>query len=143
MFKNIPRIGVAVVVMRDGKIVMGKRKGVHGSGNWSLPGGHLEFMESIEACAARELLEETGLKADSIILGPWTEDVMDQNKHYITIFVFATCSTGEPELLEPNKCEGWSWFDLDNLPTPLFQPIISLTKKEGIDCLKCEPEKMS
>ena len=64
--QKIPRIGVAVIVVRDGKVLLGKRKNAHGEGRWGFPGGHLEFMETVEACAAREVLEETGLGVSNI-----------------------------------------------------------------------------
>jgi 8-oxo-dGTP pyrophosphatase MutT (NUDIX family) len=53
---------------------------------WSTSGGHLEFGESVEQCAKRELLEETGLEATSLILGPWTNDMMDGDKHSVSLF---------------------------------------------------------
>ncbi len=52
------------------EILLGQRKGAHGAGTWATPGGHLEFGESVKACATRELLEETGLKPLSFRLGP-------------------------------------------------------------------------
>ena len=56
------RVGVAVIVRRKGHVLMGLRKGSHGAGTWSFPGGHLETGETVTMCAARELLEETGVK---------------------------------------------------------------------------------
>ncbi|MBX9924706.1 MAG: NUDIX domain-containing protein [Rhabdochlamydiaceae bacterium] len=131
-----PRVGVGVAVIKNGKVLLGKRKGAHGAGHWSFPGGHLEFGETVEDCARRELAEETGLNALSIQLGPWTNDIMEQTKHYITIFAFVDHFEGVLELLEPNKCEGWEWFDWDSIPSPLFAPIQSLIQKTGIDQLK-------
>ncbi len=124
-----PRVGVGVVVIREGKILLGKRKSSHGAGEWSTPGGHLEFGESVEDCALRELAEETGLKALSLQLGPWVNNVIDDTKHYVTLVVFADTFEGEPQLLEPHKCEGWEWFAWDALPSPLFPPVASFLKK--------------
>jgi 8-oxo-dGTP diphosphatase len=121
-----PRVGVAVILWNNGQILLGKRKGSHGSGKWASPGGHLEFGETVEACASRELLEETGVKALSFHRGPWTNDMVDENKHYITIFVFVDQFEGQPQLLEPHKCENWEWFDWNKLPSPLFPSIESL-----------------
>lgn len=128
-----PRVGVGVIVMKEGKVLLGKRKGAHGGGFYGPPGGNLEFKETVEACAVRELAEETGLRALSLQLGPWTQDVIDEQKHYITLFVIVTDFEGEPELLEPDKCEGWGWYAWDELPSPLFVPLTSV----GIETLKC------
>lgn len=127
-----PRIGVGVVVLNGEQVLLGKRKGAHGEGTWSFAGGHLEYGETIEACAARELQEETGLKALSMVAGPWTNDLIEEGKHYVTLFVFVNRFTGKPQLLEPHKCEGWQWFHKDHLPDPLFPPIISLLKKVSL-----------
>lgn len=125
-----PRIGVGCVVQREGKVLLGQRKGAHAVGYWGFPGGHLEFGESVESCATRELFEETGLKPTSMRLGPWVENLMeDGQKHYITLFVFVDSFEGEPELLEPEKCEGWHWYNWESLPDPLFSPIPSLLLK--------------
>jgi len=131
-----PRVGVGVIVVKEGKILLGKRKGAHGSGCYGPPGGNLEFKEAVEACAIRELVEETGLKPLSLQLGPWTQDVIDEQKHYISLFVIIPEFEGEPRLLEPDKCEGWNWYAWDNLPYPLFQPLTSLIESVGLNYLK-------
>lgn len=129
---RVPRVGVGVIVVHEGKVLLGKRKGSHGAGGWSFPGGHLEFGETIQACATRELEEETGLSALSVEAGPWTNDIIESDKHYVTIFVFVNQFKGEPQLLEPQKCEGWKWFAWDALPSPLFAPVHSLVETIGI-----------
>lgn len=122
-----PLIGVAVVVIREGRILLGKRKNAHGAGTWQLPGGHLEFNESIEACARREVFEETGLHVDDLVRGPYTNDIFeDEGKHYVTLFVIARRCDGEPVLKEPQKCDRWDWFSWNDLPAPKFLPLSSL-----------------
>jgi 8-oxo-dGTP diphosphatase len=126
-----PRIGVGVIVMRDEKVLLGLRQGSHGSGTWALPGGHLEFGETVEACAAREVLEETGLVVSQFRPGPFTNDVMvADGKHYVTLFVVADNAVGEPAVCEPAKCACWEWCDWSELPEPLFQPLQTL-KRSG------------
>ena len=121
-----PRVGVGVLVEREGKILLGLRKGSHGALTWAPPGGHLEFAENVEECAKRELLEETGLRAVSCTLGSWVENVMENGKkHYITLFVIVNQFEGEIQLLEPDKCEGWHWFSWNELPQPLFSSFAS------------------
>ncbi|KIK63537.1 hypothetical protein GYMLUDRAFT_162350 [Collybiopsis luxurians FD-317 M1] len=101
-----PRIGVGVFVTNKvGHFIMGKRKGSHGHGTWALPGGHLEAGETFEACAAREVLEETSLEIRNVRFLTATNDIMvDEGKHYVTIFV-----------LEPEKCETWEWVTWEEL----------------------------
>lgn len=124
-----PRVGVGVFVLREGKVLMGKRRNSHGHGQWSLPGGHLEFGEEVFTTAQREVAEETGLQIENLRLGPYTNDIFSkEGKHYITLFVFSESRSGEPQLLEPEKCERWQWVDWDSLPQPLFLPIENLLK---------------
>lgn len=124
---NIPRIGVAAFVVKEDKVLLGLRKGAHGAMLWATPGGHLKFGESVIECAKRELLEETGIKALACTLGPWVENVMENGKkHYLSIFVRIDQFEGEPQLLEPDKCQGWQWFSQHELPEPLFPSIVSL-----------------
>jgi 8-oxo-dGTP diphosphatase len=139
-----PRVGVACIVERDGKVLLGKRKGAHAVGYWGFPGGHLEFGESVEACAKRELLEETGLISLSVRQGTWVENLMEEGqKHYITLFAYMDHWSGDPALLEPNKCEGWEWFSWDALPEPLFSPIVSLLAKERCQTLQTSDGKIA
>jgi 8-oxo-dGTP diphosphatase len=126
-----PKIGVGVIVIQEGKILLGKRKGSHGSGDWAPPGGHLEFGETLEQCAERELLEETAIIPLSQKRGPWTNDIMG-DKHYVTLWAFVHIFEGTPQLLEPHKCEGWGWFDWKELPQPLFLSVQNLIQQEGI-----------
>lgn len=120
-------VGVGVLVVRDGKVLLGKRTGSHGSGTWSAPGGRLEYGESIEDCARRELAEETSLLLGAVELGPYSNDIFPEvGEQYVTVFVLARQASGNPANLEPHKCEGWSWFAWRELPSPLFAPVQSL-----------------
>lgn len=123
------RVGVAAVVLRDGRVLLGERIGSHGAHTWATPGGHLELGESIEECAKRETFEETGLVVNSFQNLGFTNDIFEkENKHYVTLFVVTSCSIGEPQIIEPEKCKQWKWFNLDELPEPLFLPLTNLLK---------------
>lgn len=111
----LPRVGVAVLLLREGKLLLGQRVGTHGSGTWAPPGGYLEFGESLEACARREVLEETGLTLENPRLGPYTNTLFEaEGKHSVTLFLLADCpeSLGNPERCEPEKCLDWSWHEI-------------------------------
>ncbi|KAE8318941.1 NUDIX hydrolase domain-like protein [Aspergillus transmontanensis] len=108
-----PRVGIgAFVLNKKGEVLLGKRKGSHGAGTWALAGGHLEFGETFENCAEREVLEETGLTIRNVQFLTATNNVMlDENKHYVTVFVSGDIcgDVVEPKLMEPEKCEAWEW----------------------------------
>ena len=127
--KNKPKVGVGVIVIKDGKVLIGKRRGAHGSGSWAFPGGHLEFNESWEECARREVMEETGIQINNLCFGTATNDIFEkENEYYITIFMVADLASGVVETKEPHKCEKWEWFSWDKLPHPLFIPFQNLLK---------------
>ncbi|KAJ6052111.1 uncharacterized protein N7446_006753 [Penicillium canescens] len=132
------RVGVGVFVLNShGKFVIGKRQGSVGAGTWALPGGHLEFGESFETCAEREVLEETGMKISDVRFLTAVNSVMgDENKHYVTIFMGARVhGSEEPKILEPEKCEAWEWISWDEMKAGvgegwnLFMPLSELFKQ--------------
>lgn len=115
-----PKVGVGIMIFKDGKILLGKRKNSHGAGEYSFPGGHLEYMEGFEECARRETLEEVGIEIKNIKFLFIKNTAFYTPKHYVHIGLIADWESGEPKVLEPEKCEGWGWYGLDNLPKPLF-----------------------
>jgi len=125
--KNRPLVGVAVIVIKSGKVLLGKRKGSHGAGSWAFPGGHLEMNESIEACARREVFEETGISIQNIRYAAFTNDIFkEENKHYVTLYVVAEYHGGELQVIEPDKCEKWDWFIWGKFPENLFLSLNNL-----------------
>ncbi|NPA38530.1 MAG: NUDIX domain-containing protein [Candidatus Nanohaloarchaeota archaeon] len=127
------RVGVAVIVEKNGKILIGLRKSkTHGNGTWQFPGGHLEYKESFEVCAKREVKEETNLEVEDLQVVGVTNDYFEETgRHYVTIFVKANKVTGELINKEPHKCEEWKWIkkeELASLPN-LFLPIKNLIKE--------------
>ncbi len=123
MQQKIPRVGVGVLIVKGGKVLLGKRRNAHGEGSWCFPGGHLEFGETPEQCAVRETLEETGLRIRNLRRSGFTNDFFEkEGKHYITVFLAAEWESGEARVMEPEKCEKWEWFLPSGLPEPLFIP---------------------
>lgn len=120
MEKPQVRVGIGVFVFKDGKFLLGQRKGSHGSGTWSIPGGHLEFGESFEETAVREVYEETGLHIKNVRFGAVTNDIlMDENKHYVSVWLLSDYGSGTERIMEPDKCNALEWHTFDDLPQPL------------------------
>ena len=134
---NRPKIGIGVFIFKDGKFLMAKRMGSHGEGSWSVPGGHLEFGESFEDTAQREVLEETSLRIKNLRFGAVTNDYFkDEGKHYVTIWMLSDYESGEAKILEPNKCTDQKWVDFETLPAPLFLPWKQLLDSPFIEEIK-------
>ena len=60
-YRELPRVGVGAVVIRDGRILLVKRGSSPGKGLWAPPGGLVELGETLREAAEREILEETGI----------------------------------------------------------------------------------
>ncbi len=120
-----PRVGIGVMIQNNkGEVLLGLRQGSHGAGEWSFPGGHLEFGETVFETAKREVQEETGLEVAGFKLISVADEmryIKSDNKHYLNIGVKAEYQGGEPKVMEPDKCKGWKWFSLDNLPEKMLE----------------------
>ncbi|KAJ0439913.1 putative hydrolase [Helianthus annuus] len=83
------------------------------------------FGESFEECAAREVKEETGLDIKNIELLTATNNLLSDSVHLVVIYMRAYLSDPDqtPQNIEPDKCEGWDWYDLNNLPEATFGPL--------------------
>lgn len=139
---KVARIGIGVFIFKDGKFLMGRRRNAHGDGTWSIPGGHLEFGETFEDTAKREVLEETGLAIKNVRFGAVTNDhFRDEDKHYVTIWMLSDWESGKEQITEPDKFIEMQWRDFDTLPEPLFLPWQQLLSSQFIDGMKGELTK--
>lgn len=125
-----PEVGVAVLIKKEGKLLVGRRRKSWGYGTWQMPGGHLEFGESFEDCAKRETKEEAGVEISNIRFLTVTNDFFpDEKRHYITIWMVADWTGGR----ERNSSEGhsWKWLSWDEIRElkPLFLPVKNLIKQ--------------
>jgi 8-oxo-dGTP diphosphatase len=118
---NQPQVGVGVMIIKDGSVLLGQRKGSHGEGEYAFPGGHLEYMESFEQCAQRETLEECGIMIENVRFQFVANVQTYAPRHYVHVGLLADWHSGTPEVLEPEASGAWAWYDLDNLPQPLFE----------------------
>lgn len=115
-----PRVGLGVMILKGRQVLLGKRKGSHGAGEYAFPGGHLEYMENFESCARREVREECGIEIENINFQFIANITHYAPKHYVHINLLADWVGGEPRTLEPDKSESWHWYRLDTWTQPLF-----------------------
>ena len=111
-----PRLCVAVVVERDGQVLLLRRgPGRTWPGHWCLPGGHLEDGETLAGCCRRELAEETGLCCEWFELATLTETAHPPFL-LLGLVYWARGVEGEPENREPESHDRIGWFGWDELP---------------------------
>ena len=133
MEKRTIKVGIGVLIFDcEKRVLLGKRKSLHGGGTWCPPGGHIEYGESFEGTAIRETKEETGidLNASELQIAGVTNDFFKESgKHYVTVMMKALNFCGNPEVMEPDKCYEWRWFEIDRLPDNLFLPVENFLNK--------------
>ena len=115
----VPRVGCGAAIVRDGRLLLVKRLTPPESGSWSLPGGKVEFGESLASAVAREIREELGVEI--AIERPLTvvETPNVDGQHWIAPVYLARLAAGEPRNCEPDKHDFIEWFPLDRPPAPL------------------------
>jgi 8-oxo-dGTP diphosphatase len=124
-------VGVGVMILRDGMVLLGKRNEdpekadseLHGEGTWTMPGGKMEFGESFEEAAIREVREETGLIVDknSLRLISVSND-RKEDAQFVTIGFLCEDFEGEPKVMEPEEIVEWKWFETAKYPLNMFFP---------------------
>lgn len=112
-YPSRPLVGAGAVIHRGSKVLLVRRKNPPNRGRWALPGGLVELGESVESAAAREVLEETGLKVDlDGLIDVQTDIHLDADSrfeyHYILIDYTATPGPG-PVVLNGESSE-YGWF---------------------------------
>lgn len=116
-------VGVGVIVQKNGKILLIKRQGSHGAETWAPPGGHINFGETVENCAKREVKEEMDIEIKNLKVIGFTNDLFKKDKkHYITILVFSDWKSGK-EKTDGREMSEFGWFSWNDLPKPLFIPL--------------------
>jgi mutator protein MutT len=118
LYPKQPFVGVGAVLVRDGEILLEKRKNEPGKGKWSIPGGLVELGETVEEAVIREVKEETGLDVEK----PEQVDVVDGitkdengrvKYHFVIIDFFLRLRGGELEA--SSDAEDLRWVRLDQV----------------------------
>ena len=149
-FKNMPeklrpclsvrqaKVGVGVMILNNqGEVLLGKRNDdaekassdLHGEGTWTMPGGKLDFQETLKDGACRELFEEIGIKVgpDELKLISVSDEIVPDN-HYVTVGFLCENFEGEPKTMEPEEITEWKWYNLNNLPEKVYPPSLKMIK---------------
>jgi 8-oxo-dGTP diphosphatase len=117
-YKN-PTVGVAVIILRQGRLLLIKRRGSY-DGMWCIPCGHVEWDEDIRLCACRELHEETGLE---VVLGPVFDvhsNFHDPEHQTVGVWFLGRLTGGQ---LQPGSdAREAEFFSLESLPERMAFP---------------------
>jgi 8-oxo-dGTP diphosphatase len=120
--KPVPALGL--MILREGQVLLARRKGALGTGEYSFPGGKLENGESFEAGVLREFSEECGdkIKIKNLRFLVLANILHYRPRHFVNVCFVADWESGEAMNTEPEKLEAWTWYPLERLPFPLFVP---------------------
>jgi 8-oxo-dGTP diphosphatase len=116
-------VDVVVFTLRDGqlKLLLIKRAGEPYRGKWALPGGFVQMDEGLDAAAARELEEETGVsKVYLEQLYTFGRVDRDPRERVITVAYYALIPSDKLELRAATDAEAVGWFGLEELPKLAF-----------------------
>lgn len=126
MKAGIDYIGVAVgvfIINDKGEVFLTKRsqKTTNERGTWEIPGGKVDFGETLQDAARREAQEEYGIDIELLKQFPAQNHIIPEEKqHWVpTCFLCKITGGRKPKIMEPEKCDAIGWFSFGNLPEPL------------------------
>jgi 8-oxo-dGTP diphosphatase len=128
-----PQLAVSAAIFRDGKVLLARRARSPSKGVYSLPGGRVEFGETLHAALHREVSEETALKIEIVELAGWREVVptAEGGGHYVIMSFAAQWRAGDVVLNE--ELDDHQWLAPDAIGelriTPGLQDIIQSARR--------------
>jgi 8-oxo-dGTP diphosphatase len=113
--RNRPQLAVSATIFRDNRILLVRRARSPGKGLYSLPGGRVEFGESLHVALQREVAEETALTIEIVDLAGWREVLPGPSGggHYLIMSFAARWIDGEPVLND--ELDDFNWRSPDAL----------------------------
>ena len=115
-----PRVGVASLVINEGRLLLGRRNKFDEALSWQLPGGFMAQGESVFQAAVRLAEAKAGVVICPLQQGPFTNNIFPDQSHTVSLYVLAELQSGQSK---DRMADGWQWFALDDLPEPLFLPL--------------------
>lgn len=123
---GVDYIGVSVgaMIFNDkGELFLSKRSKntKNEKGCWEIPGGAVDFGETLEHAVKRETMEEFCVEIEVLEQFPAADHLIpSENQHWVPTTFLARLRPGQiPKIMEPDKCDEIGWFALDKLPNPL------------------------
>lgn len=121
MKKGVDYIGVgigAVIINDEGKYLLAKRgvRAKNEKGKWEFPGGSVEFGDTMWETIVREMKEELGIEIEPVEHFPPIDHIIpDDNQHWVTSIFISRIIKGDPQIMEPEKCDEINWFTLEEI----------------------------
>lgn len=130
---DTPRVGVGILLVDEsGRLLLTLRRRAPEAGCWSIVGGKLDFLETLEQCAVRETLEEVGaaISIDSLLCV--TDHLLPaEGQHWVSPAYLARVSSRATKNCEPDKTLEVRWFPIDGLP-----PNLTMTARNAIEAYR-------
>jgi len=117
---DVPGLGCGLAILREGKLLLYRRRNAPEAGCWSIVGGKVDHMERAIDSARREAQEESGLTIGMVELLCISEQIIEEEcQHWLSLIYVTEDFAGEARVMEPEKLPEFGWFPLDALPAPL------------------------
>jgi 8-oxo-dGTP diphosphatase len=130
-----PKVGVGVLLIDEHeRVLLTLRSLPPEAGCWSIVGGKLDYLETLEECAVREASEEVGVQISINSLLCVTNHLLPQERqHWVSPAYLGRVVKGEARNCEPAKTHAVRWFRLDQLP-----PNLTMTARNAIEAYRAE-----
>jgi mutator protein MutT len=137
--KGVDYIGVgigAIIVNSEGKMLLAKRgrKAKNEKGKWEFPGGSVEFGDTMKETIIREMKEELGIEIEPLEHLPAIDHIIPSDgQHWVTSAFISRIVSGEPTIMEPEKCDKIGWFALTEMKNMVDE--LSIASKQYLPYL--------
>ena len=129
---------IAVLLVADGKLLLGRRVRDDQFEGWQCPGGYIRSNEALSAAAQRCCLQKAGVHIGDVEQGPFTNNIFHSSKptlHSVSLYVIARQFEVINSTLYTDAKLQWQWFAMDELPIAMFQPLKQLLESYDIKSL--------
>jgi 8-oxo-dGTP diphosphatase len=117
---DVPGLGCGLAILREGKLLLYRRRNAPEAGCWSIVGGKVDHMERAIDSARREAQEESGLTIGTVEFLCISEQIIEEERqHWLSLIYVTEDFAGEARVMEPEKLPEFGWFPLNALPAPL------------------------